>query len=506
MGPSESTGTAHALSSVIHLLLTRVRGPTSFEDLRTVDGVVHPTFKDAAKARGLLADDDEWDACLLEASSFRMPKQIRQLFATLLVFETPTDAPGLWQRHKDALCEDYLSRAHRDTGMPELELNADIENLALLDIECFLQDHGKTLTDFGMPAARQPVAPLPRMIQEELNYQVETLREMVHDRLNHPDHKLNPQQREVYDAVSKALWDPSYRGSKVFFVDGPGGTGKTYLYEPLLGSVRMEREIALAMASSGIASLLLPGGRTVHSRMKVRLKLDANSTCGLDVDKVHADLIRRAKLLIIDELRMLHRYAIESIDRSLKDIMKCDDSFGGKVVVMGGDFRQILPVVPKGTAADIINACVRRSPTWKHVKRFQLRRNQRVARLAGVAAAQQQAFADWLLRLGEGTEQTYGSDAVRIPAEMVSQARDVDELISKRLYDEFKSADSTFLIGRSILTPLRVTWTPSTRRQWQRSRHSPGHPRLHLSVATIASTTSRITTAGTALRCILSST
>ena len=62
--------------------------------------------------------------------------------------------------------------------------------------------------------------------------------------------------------------------NKGFFVDGPGGTGKTFLYNTLLAKIRSRGEIALAMASSGIAALLLEGGRTVHSRLKVPITLN----------------------------------------------------------------------------------------------------------------------------------------------------------------------------------------------------------------------------------------
>ena len=48
---------------------------------------------------------------------------------------------------------------------------------------------------------------------------------------------------------------------KVFFIDGPGGTGKTFLYNTLMSKVRSQSKIALGLASSGIAALLLPGGR-----------------------------------------------------------------------------------------------------------------------------------------------------------------------------------------------------------------------------------------------------
>ena len=60
----------------LRILLCYVRGPTSFEHLRTVDGHTYGTFKEAAAAAGYLEDDTEWDKCLEEASTFRMPAQI----------------------------------------------------------------------------------------------------------------------------------------------------------------------------------------------------------------------------------------------------------------------------------------------------------------------------------------------------------------------------------------------------------------------------------------------
>ena len=44
----------------LRLLLTKIHGATCFEDIRTIDGVLHPTFKSACMALGLLNDDGEW--------------------------------------------------------------------------------------------------------------------------------------------------------------------------------------------------------------------------------------------------------------------------------------------------------------------------------------------------------------------------------------------------------------------------------------------------------------
>ena len=51
---------------------------------------------------------------------------------------------------------------------------------------------------------------------------------------------------------------------------------------------------------------------------------------------------------------MAHRQAVEAVDRSIQDITKLNLPFGGKIMILGGDFRQVLPVVRRGTRAQII--------------------------------------------------------------------------------------------------------------------------------------------------------
>lgn len=73
----------------LRVLLNHVKGPTSYEHLRTVNGIVQPTFKKAAEQRGLKEDDDSVRQCLQEASSIRMPSSLRRLFVTILVYCEP---------------------------------------------------------------------------------------------------------------------------------------------------------------------------------------------------------------------------------------------------------------------------------------------------------------------------------------------------------------------------------------------------------------------------------
>jgi hypothetical protein len=72
---------------------------------------VHPTFKVACLARGLLQDDTEWEQCLSEAAGVQLPRSLRQLFANLLIYNNVTNPGRLWDRHKGVLTEDFFHQA-----------------------------------------------------------------------------------------------------------------------------------------------------------------------------------------------------------------------------------------------------------------------------------------------------------------------------------------------------------------------------------------------------------
>jgi hypothetical protein len=77
---------------------------------------VHLTFKAACLARGLLQDDAEWDQCLSEAAGVQLPKSLRQLFASMLIYNNVTKLGRLWDRHKGVLTEDFLHQARQVSG------------------------------------------------------------------------------------------------------------------------------------------------------------------------------------------------------------------------------------------------------------------------------------------------------------------------------------------------------------------------------------------------------
>ncbi|XP_056695309.1 uncharacterized protein [Spinacia oleracea] len=105
-------------------------------------------------------------------------------------------------------------------------------------------------------------------------------------------------------------------------------------------------KIVLATATSGIAAANIPSGRTSHSRFKIPIEIEASLACDVPKQGSLAALIQETTLIIWDEASMARKENVESLDFLLRDL--CDENFlfGGKLVVFGGDFRQVLPILP----------------------------------------------------------------------------------------------------------------------------------------------------------------
>ncbi|XP_069149280.1 ATP-dependent DNA helicase pfh1-like isoform X2 [Solanum lycopersicum] len=188
-----------------------------------------------------------------------------------------------------------------------------------------------------------------------------------------------------YAASRSSSSRTSNRGA--FFIDGPGGTGKTFLYRALLVVVRTKGFIALATASSGVAASILPGGRTAHSRFKIPVDIDDNFTCNISKQSSLAILIRDSKLIVWDEVSMAKKNMIEALDTLLKDLMNTKALFGGKVVVLGGGgggFRQTLPVVLSVKKEDFINQSLLYSRIWNHLEKLSLSENMRAKKRSSI--------------------------------------------------------------------------------------------------------------------------
>jgi hypothetical protein len=224
---------------------------------------------------------------------------------------------------------------------------------------------------------------------------------------------LNLEQLSSYTEIIEHVIN---RKGRVFFVDGPGGTGKTFLCRCLIATVRSKGLIAVATATSRIAISIMPGGCTAHSVFKIPIKINDGSICKFSKQSDMVDILHRAALIIWDEVAMTKRQSVEMLDRSLQGIMGCELPFGRKVMVFGGDLRQVLPVVPRGTRAQITDATILRSYIWIDVRKICLRRN--------VRAQSNPWFSDYLLRIGNGTEHTFAGDYICVPKDIVIGYKD----------------------------------------------------------------------------------
>ena len=367
----------------LRLLLLHVPGATSFQDLRTVDDVIFDTFRGAALARELLEDDTVWVKCMEEAATVQMPAALRNLFATLLEFCELKDPSAVWDQYKELMSEDY-TRDNRHT------VDAGIF-FAYEDIEEALHGPKRSLPlDFHIPRPPQPANPHRNIAGVDYVALRETGQAMLVS--------LNANQRLAADDILAAVYFES--DQRCFFIDGPGGTGKTYLYNCLSSILEAttagpDPKTTINVAWTGIAATLLPHGATVHSTFKIPLTLDERSRMGLSGQSKQANAIRYADVIIWDEAPMASKQVLEMIDQGLRDLTQIDEPFGGKIVVLGGDFRQVLPIVPRASRGEEIAASIKNSGLWPLFKIYKLEQNVRVNE-------HQVEFKNWLLELGEG--------------------------------------------------------------------------------------------------------
>ncbi|CAN6585852.1 unnamed protein product [Malus baccata var. baccata] len=314
----------------LRILLNHVRGPTSFDDLRTVNDIIQPTFIKAVEQQGLLEDDDSIRQCLREASNIRMSSALRRLFVTILVYCEPHGVRRLWDEFHSFMVEDY--------SVSSTINNTSILNKLLQDLNELLVQHSKSVSDYDLPQITQDYVrdnTLPRIIQDEVSLDIS-------------EADLNAQPYCQAEA---------------------------------------------------------------HSRFKIPLSPDASSTCSISIQSDLAELIRKTSAAVWDKAPMAHMFAFETLNRTFKDIIGVDLPFGGKVMIFGGDFQQVLPVVPKSTRSELMQASMINASFWGHVKIIRLKHNMR--------SINDQDFSEFLLHVGNGEQETMIDDMMQLPSCMV---------------------------------------------------------------------------------------
>lgn len=264
----------------LRLLLINVLGPTSFQNLRTIDGRLCETYREACQRLNLLEDDLHWDVTLADASISAHPHQIRTLFSIIISTCFPANPLELWRNYRDYMTEDILHQVRRINSNPVIQITPEMYNETLIMIEdiCLIMAN-KALAQLGLIP---PDRPMHNMFNQDLRreqqFDCNELRIFVQSNIS----KLNIHQKEAYDSIMNVVNDGS---GGMFFLDAPGGTGKTFLISLLLAVIRSQNKIALALASSGIAATLLDGGRTAHSALQLPLNMQTSETPTCNISK-----------------------------------------------------------------------------------------------------------------------------------------------------------------------------------------------------------------------------
>ncbi|KAI9124884.1 hypothetical protein K1719_004211 [Acacia pycnantha] len=231
----------------LRLLLTKVRGPKNYPDIRTINNGVFPTFREACYAYGLLDDDNEYIDTIKEASLWASGNYLRQFFTSMLLSHCLSQLAVVWEQTKEIICEDLLHISHGDQRF-------SVQSILLSIIQQLLIRNGRSLDDY--PSLPKPdedniIDISNQLILQELNYN----KQKESEESQRLQRMMTDEQKQVFDGIMDVV---SSKKGGFFFLHGFGGTGKNFIWNALTASVRSNGGIILNVASSGIAATLLP--------------------------------------------------------------------------------------------------------------------------------------------------------------------------------------------------------------------------------------------------------
>ncbi|KAK9733000.1 hypothetical protein RND81_04G037300 [Saponaria officinalis] len=329
-------------------------------------------------------------------------------------------------------------------GLPELQLSEEAKKTyTLMEIDKILMKYGKRLKDIknmSQPKDSEVEGMENKLIMDERMYD----RKRLHSEWSSKIKQLNTVQLEVYNAVMSAV---NKKLEEVIFDYGHGGTGKTFLYGTISAKLRAENKIVLNVASSDIAALLSPGGRTAHSRFEIPIELFDYSTCNVKQNTQLAELLQQMSLIIWDEAPMDHRFSFEALDRTLTNIVRSKNSDALTKLF------------------DVVQASINRSYIWKSCKVVLLKTSTQVQDVGNEdeKIKTNKKFNEWLLAMGDGRLDTKAETQeneptwIKIPDEYVYGTGKIDiQNVVDEIYPDFltKSKDDKYLRDRAILSPL----------------------------------------------------
>jgi len=464
IGRLYSAGMKEGERYYLRVLLQHIGGAMCYQDLLSKRGMDlqplspaqhHSTFREAALALGLLDDDQLAKETLDDAVAVTTVSaaSLRRVFVMVLEWLPVPDAGALWTRYAQEMGEDFVRAG--------LTLEA-AEDRALHEVQALIRERGLPLECYSLPEPRGTGnADWGTVeLQRELDYDRQH-EQMEYERLIKLIQAC-PEQLAAWEAIQSALAGSE---ANVVFIDGPAGSGKTTLYKAVLHQLRANGEIGLPHAILGLAALLMPGGRTTHSRYKLPVPLPLrDATCGVKPTSSRGRLLYRASVAIWDEIANAPLAAIEAVDGLYKDLTgDRTKPFGGKVMILGGDFRQIPPVIRRINQDSIRDHTLHGASFWDtpSMVKLNLSSNHR--------AAGDASYASFLCAVGDGTYS--GIDgivpsalhpaSVRLPANIVDESMGGLELLSwvypnppSSTHDEIALAE--YYAGRAVVTPTNA--------------------------------------------------
>lgn len=378
------------------------------------------------------------------------------LFAVLLTEFERMDGLSLWLRFRDDLSEDFY---RNELSLNDAaEYNDEIYNLALIEIEdhCIAINRSH-LAQYRLPAPDRELARNPIELHAQPPGQADPAAESrAYYEAN--VQLLNADQRIAFDVITQSIYNRSLIGDdNLYFIDAPGGTGKTFLLNLIIAYVRSRGDTVLATASSGIAATLLRDGRTAHSTFSLPLdytRFEGVEELRLSKNTAAGRALCGCKAIIWDEITMANKMGIMLLDNTLRNWHSQPDiNMGGVVIIFSGDFRQTLPVVKRGTPVDQLDACVKNWRKWRDVRSLKLSINMRVNLNGG-----NHDFANQLLDIGDGLIPSSTDYTIRIPNDMCNFVNNTNELI-EAVYSNLErrqdldESNMRWLSERSILAP-----------------------------------------------------
>uniref|UniRef100_A0A914EJL1 ATP-dependent DNA helicase n=1 Tax=Acrobeloides nanus TaxID=290746 RepID=A0A914EJL1_9BILA len=296
------------------LLLLHVKGATSFYELKDVEGVHYSTYKQACVARNLTYDDEQWFAGLREHREFKMPRAMRTFFCLILMYGEPVDPKKLWEEFKEDLSEDFIRKAEREGCFSKEEAILKAYRIIAYTLENEAPEGRK----FNYWVVNFKMDKVDRFEDEEFLVQV-TKDEAIGEgeRLFS---MLNEKQRKAVNAIMNSVEGKGKQ--RCFFIDGPGGTGKTFIYKTLYYLLQGRQKRIRNMATTGIAATLLPEGMTAHKTFALDVPLRPDSVSRISSGTIKGNVLAATDVFFLDEAPMMPKYGIENMDDKLRELKK----------------------------------------------------------------------------------------------------------------------------------------------------------------------------------------